>query len=225
MAIRKTKGFTLIELLVVVSIIALLISILLPALAKARDVAKRTMCATNLKQIALGMEMYLVEEGDARYPQETNMLGWVDGGTPAQQGWPRWWLGVLPYIDEFFTAPTPGRAQGTVGTCANHTEQKEQYSYRANAILVTNPSVAQVVSSSIETPATKILVFECHTETWIPGSGVWWGGWLKYPFGVFGTELQTHDNVSNFMFCDGHVEFVHGDTLKNQQRHWYISAD
>ena len=52
------KGFTLIELLVVVAIIALLISILLPSLARARELAKRSVCASNMKNIGNGLVIY-----------------------------------------------------------------------------------------------------------------------------------------------------------------------
>lgn len=63
----KRRGFTLIELLVVIAIIGLLLSIIVPALYRAKEYARFTVCKTNLKQYAYGMKMYLSDH-DELYP-------------------------------------------------------------------------------------------------------------------------------------------------------------
>src|ERR1700758_134840 len=69
-------GFTLIELLVVIAIIAILASILFPVFARARSQARKTTCLSNMKQIGLGLMMY-VQDYDQHYPpaQWHNELG------------------------------------------------------------------------------------------------------------------------------------------------------
>lgn len=60
----RTRGFTLVELLVVVAIVSLLVSLLLPALARARDSAKTVVCLSNMRQMAIGTVMYTHDNHD-----------------------------------------------------------------------------------------------------------------------------------------------------------------
>lgn len=86
---KRSRAFTLIELLVVVSIIALLVSILLPSLSRARGHAQQVICLANTRTACLGAMMY-VEDFDGRFMTHRSMIGLdVD-----------WHSCLVPYLSE-----------------------------------------------------------------------------------------------------------------------------
>jgi prepilin-type N-terminal cleavage/methylation domain-containing protein/prepilin-type processing-associated H-X9-DG protein len=103
----KHRAFTLIELLVVIAIIAVLAALLLPVLAQARESARQTVCAQDLRQIGQALILYL-QDYDERLPDRRDLKLSLPGGYRPWSGWPAsdprcGWAAVVlePYLRDF----------------------------------------------------------------------------------------------------------------------------
>jgi|GEM_PF-390649 len=108
LAYRRARGFTLIELLVVIAIIGILAAMVFPVFARARESARKAVCLSNVKNIALAIQMYLADNNDTLFPNEHRqevydyMYSGPGGGVPADscEQWPKFAKWANPYLRE-----------------------------------------------------------------------------------------------------------------------------
>jgi prepilin-type N-terminal cleavage/methylation domain-containing protein/prepilin-type processing-associated H-X9-DG protein len=224
---RNRKAFTLVELLVVIGIITLLIAILLPVLRTARDQARRTTCASNMRQIYAAIVMYTNDNRQMLpYPDDVNpriaavgMLGFgmMDFTTGT----------LLPYVardvgsrQAVFLCPSdgPDRVAGDFQGRPTHSPRNYSYCFstelRVQALNAGSTPYQSVRWSQIRRPANKILLFERELPQ----------GSYTYPFDtnssamgppVFVLVARRHSGMGNHCFADGHVELLDAEVFDN----------
>jgi len=222
------RGFTLVELLVVVSIIALLISILLPALGAAREVAQKVVCLANQKQIGLAVEMY---KGD--YEGLVPVRSFADNPPePAHRFWHSRMVAedYLPLNDVFFcpSSPVPSLADSQVledQTLEEFTTvQAEIYGMRIWT--PADPDDATDIykphkSLKIDNPAAFFVI----ADSWVnndsfpdrgPGPGYTISQAKPSGQTQWGVDLR-HNGAANAVFADGHAA--------TEDRDYYFDLD
>ena len=184
---KSSKGFTIIELLVVIAIVGVLAAILLPVLSKAREKARITKCASNVRQISMGLIMYANENED-RFPRDPR--GSAYSGSPAMRG-----LNLL--FDTYIT-------DGRVFNCPSDANVTDDQSAGANASI---PGGAQEFTKGQCSYGYDMM----HTQMDATSVALVAD---RPPEGITLDDTATsnspnHDGRGqNVGYVDGHVEFV-----------------
>ena len=231
-----TPAFTLIELLVVIAVIAILAAILFPVFQKVRENARRTACMSNMKQIGLGIQMYLQDTDERLFVRVASASAKVGSGRsgtvitdPTAYAQAQWWNLMMPYIKSNGVYSCPDDAVQPLSADAG------------NALTIPRSYVASCTAedltlAQVDNPTQTIVITEkwgcvdngvgptgtkINNETWMePFDGdecqagsdaVASGGCLDpqpgYPAGMV-KMANRHQDGMNSAFFDGHAKWL-----------------
>jgi len=226
---KSSSAFTLIELLVVIAIIAILASMLLPALAKAKQKGQSTVCLNDLKQVGLAMLMFADEHDDM-----------IPRGTAGNS--PRWWLEFMPYVPEGGTEKDYRNIK--IFMCPSYPIPKNSPNKRQVVTFVVNAwdfrsakdntgyeQLGMSKVTSFQQPSDSAYLLDNESDTWRPIvtgfhdsqtalNDVWRSSHL--PYDLSGRRLsndrriaaERHSSGSNILYLDGHAGYRDARQIK-----------
>lgn len=210
----KKPGFTLIEILVVISIIALLAAILFPVFGRARENARRSSCASNLKQLALSVMQYAAD-------QDGRLMPYEETGTskfsPVQPYIRNWQVLFCPTAPKFTSTPNQYMCHYGFPTDPNNKSVicpvVNIFSYGGPAVAGNHP--APTLIEAIPHPSLACLL----GETYRPNSDYPTRGWGSSVFDALtNTSLpyhmrDRHFEGANYAYVDGHVKWIKAEIV------------
>jgi prepilin-type processing-associated H-X9-DG protein/prepilin-type N-terminal cleavage/methylation domain-containing protein len=201
---KQHSSFTLIELLVVIAIIAILASMLLPALQQARSKAKAISCTGNVKQLGLGFILY-ADDNDGRMPSfywSTTAGAWLppNGGYKGE---------VNAYVNNQKVWECPGRPSGWNGESTSTTWDDVTSSHFIYNVYQNSRALTSITST------TEVLVVAENIWTGRAGiDGITHCWPNNYADNSASRLTFPHSSQANILWTDGHVAAVKVNGLK-----------